>query len=67
MAQSILTPKWDLLIIKVFQRNRYLIFTLLIEDHFECTRVITYFEESAHWLLLLVDYATDDDNLTEKI
>ena len=56
----------DLLVAEVFQGDRNLIFSLLIEDNFEAASVVVDFKECAHGLLLLVCDAAHNDDLCEK-
>ena len=56
----------DLLVAEVFQGDRDLVFSLLVEDNFEAASVVVDFKERAHGLLLLVCDAAHNDDLCEK-
>ena len=45
--------KLHLLIVKVLKCDGHLVFSLLVEDHFEDARVIVDLKQCAHGLLLL--------------
>ena len=52
-----------LLVVEVLEGNWHLVFSLLVEDHFERASVIVNLEQGAHGLLLLGSHTAHNDDL----
>ena len=56
----------NLLVVEIFESNRHLILTLLVEYDFESTSVIVDFETGSHGFVNLARDSTDNDNLNKR-
>ena len=55
-----------LLVFEVFECDRYLILSFLIENDFKRSCVVIDLEQSAHWLIMLGSHSSNNDDLKQR-